>query len=173
MNDRVQEEISRVIGSRQPLAEDRMNLPYTDAVIHETQRLANVLPIAIPHTTSRDITFQGYFIKKGTLVFPLLTSVLQDGSEWESPHTFNPTHFLDEEGRFAKRDAFMPFSAGRRVCLGEGLARMELFLFFTSLLQRFHFSPPPGVTEDDLDLTPAVGFTLNPSPHQLCAVSRV
>uniref|UniRef100_A0AAZ3SX61 Uncharacterized protein n=2 Tax=Oncorhynchus tshawytscha TaxID=74940 RepID=A0AAZ3SX61_ONCTS len=171
--DRVLEEISSVIGSRQPLAEDRKNLPYTDAVIHETQRLANVLPIAIPHTTSRDITFQGYFIKKGTLVFPLLTSVLQDGSEWESPHTFNPAHFLDEEGRFTKRDAFMPFSAGRRVCLGEGLARMALFLFFTSLLQRFHFSPPPGVTEDDLDLTPAVGFTLDPSPHLLCAVSRV
>ncbi|CAB1330209.1 unnamed protein product [Coregonus sp. 'balchen'] len=171
--DKVQEEISRVIGSRQALVEDRKNLPYTDAVIHETQRLANIVPMAIPHTTSRDITFQGYFIKKGTEVFPLLTSVLQDESEWESPHTFNPAHFLDEEGRFVKKDAFMPFSAGRRVCLGEGLARMELFLFFTSLLQRFCFSPPPGVTEDDLDLTPSLGFTLTPSPHQLCAVSRV
>uniref|UniRef100_A0A674DJ80 unspecific monooxygenase n=1 Tax=Salmo trutta TaxID=8032 RepID=A0A674DJ80_SALTR len=159
IQDRVLEEISSVIGSRQPLAEDRKNLPYTNAVIHETQRLANILPMAIPHTTSRDITFQGYFIKKGT--------------EWESPHTFNPAHFLDVEGRFTKRDAFMPFSAGHRVCLGESLARMELFLFFTSLLQRFRFSPPPGVTEDDLDLTPSVGFTLNPSPHQLCAVSRV
>ncbi|XP_041735066.2 cytochrome P450 2K1 isoform X2 [Coregonus clupeaformis] len=173
IQDRVQEEISRVIGSRQPLVEDRKNLPYTVAVIHETQRLANIAPMAIPHTTSRDVTFQGYFIKKGTSVIPLLTSVLQDDSEWESPHTFNPSHFLDEQGRFIKRDAFMAFSAGRRVCLGESLARMELFLFFTSLLQRFSFSPPPGVTEDDLDLTPSVGFTLNPSPHQLCAVSRV
>ncbi|XP_038841621.1 cytochrome P450 2K1 isoform X2 [Salvelinus namaycush] len=173
IQDQVQEEISRVIGSRQPLVEDRKNLPYTDAVIHETQRLANIAPMAIPHTTSRDVTFQGYFIKKGTSVIPLLTSVLQDDSEWESPHTFTPSHFLDEHGGFVKRDAFMAFSAGRRVCLGEGLARMELFLFFTSLLQRFHFSPPPGVTEDDLDLTPSVGFTLNPSPHQLCAVSRV
>ncbi len=61
---------------------------------------------------------------------------------------------------------------GRRVCVGESLARMELFLFFTSLLQRFRFTPPPGVTEDELDLTPAVGFTLNPLPHELCAVSR-
>ncbi|XP_045066855.1 cytochrome P450 2K1-like [Coregonus clupeaformis] len=173
IQDRVQEEISRVIGSRQPLVEDRKNLPYTDAVIHEIQRLANIVPMSIPHATSRDVTFQGYFIKKGTSVIPLLTSVLHDDSEWESPHSFNPSHFLDEQGRFVKRDAFMAFSAGRRVCLGEGLARMELFLFFTSLLQHFSFTPPPGVTEDDLDLTPLLGFTLNPSPHQLCAVSRI
>ncbi|XP_029574380.1 cytochrome P450 2K1 [Salmo trutta] len=173
IQDRVQEEISTVIGFRQALVEDRKNLPYTDAVIHETQRLANIAPMSIPHTTSQDITFQGYFIKKGTDVLPLLTSVLRDESEWKSPHTFNPAHFLDEEGRFVRKDAFMPFSAGRRVCLGESLARMELFLFFTSLLQRFRFSPPPGVKEDDLDLTPSLGFTLTPSPHQLCAVSRV
>ena len=62
--DQVQEELSRVIGSRQVLAEDRINLPYTDAVIHETQRLASVVPLSIPHTTHRDVTFKGYFIKK-------------------------------------------------------------------------------------------------------------
>uniref|UniRef100_A0A3P8Y4P1 unspecific monooxygenase n=1 Tax=Esox lucius TaxID=8010 RepID=A0A3P8Y4P1_ESOLU len=173
IQERVQEEMSRVIGSRQPLIEDRKNLPYTDAVIHEIQRVANIAPLALPHITSRDITFQGYFIKKGTDVIPLLTSVLQDENEWETPHTFNPAHFLNEKGQFVKRDAFIPFSAGRRVCLGESLAKMEIFLLFTSLLQRFRFSPPPGVTEDDLDLTPVVGITLNPSPHQLCAVSRV
>ncbi|XP_034750248.1 cytochrome P450 2K1-like [Etheostoma cragini] len=172
VQDQVQAELSRVVGSRQVRIEDRKNLPYTDAVIHETQRLANIAPIAIPHKTSRDVTFQGYFIKKGTTVFPLLTSVLHDENEWETPHTFNPSHFLDKEVKFVRRDAFMPFSAGRRVCLGESLARMELFLFFTALLQHFRFIPPPGVTEEELDLTPAVGFTLAPSPHELCAVSR-
>ncbi|KAL1020761.1 hypothetical protein UPYG_G00004310 [Umbra pygmaea] len=173
IQDQVQQEISRVLGSRQPLVEDRKNLPYTEAVIHETQRLANITPMALPHMASRDITFQGYFIKKGTYVTPLLTSVLRDESEWESPHNFNPAHFLDENGQFVKKDAFMPFSAGRRVCPGESLARMELFIFFTSLLQHFHFSPPPGVTEEDLDLTANPGFTLTPLPHQLCAVCRV
>uniref|UniRef100_A0A8P4KLN9 Cytochrome P450 2K1 n=1 Tax=Dicentrarchus labrax TaxID=13489 RepID=A0A8P4KLN9_DICLA len=165
-------ELSRVVGSRQVRVEDRKNLSYTDAVLHEVQRMANVAPMAIPHKTSRDVTYQGYFIKEGTTVFPLLTSVLYDESEWESPHTFNPSHFLDKEGKFIRRDAFMPFSAGRRVCLGESLARMELFLFFTSLLQCFRFTPPPGVTEDELELTPVVGFLLTPSPHELCAVSR-
>ncbi|XP_045889188.1 cytochrome P450 2K1-like [Micropterus dolomieu] len=112
IQDQVQEELSRVVGSRQVRVDDRKNLPYTDAVIHETQRLANIVPVALPHKTSCDVTFQGYFIKKGTTVFPLLTSVLYDESEWESPHTFNPSHFLDKEGKFVRRNAFMPFSAG-------------------------------------------------------------
>ncbi|XP_028460573.1 cytochrome P450 2K1-like [Perca flavescens] len=171
IQDQVQEEVSREIGSRKVQVEDRKNLPFTDAVIHETQRLANIAPMAVPHKTSQDITFQGHFIKKGTTVFPLLTSVLCDESEWERPHSFYPAHFLDKDGKFVKRDAFMPFSAGRRICPGESLARTELFIFFTTLLQHFRFTPPPGVSEDELDLTPRVGFTLSPSPHKLCAVS--
>ncbi|KAM3597173.1 uncharacterized protein V6R79_000810 [Siganus canaliculatus] len=172
IQEKVHEELDRVVGSRQILVEDRKNLPYIDAVIHESQRMANIVPMALPHQTSRDVTFQGYFIKEGTTVYPLLTSVLYDESQWETPHTFNPSHFLDKEGKFIRRDAFMPFSAGRRVCLGESLARMELFLFFSSLLQRFRFTPPPGVSEDDLDLTPVVGFTLNTLPQEMCAVIR-
>ena len=53
-----------MIGSRQVRVEDRKNLPYIDAVIHEIQRLTNIVPMSLPHTTSQDITFQGYFIKK-------------------------------------------------------------------------------------------------------------
>uniref|UniRef100_A0A8C4HW25 Cytochrome P450 2K1 n=1 Tax=Dicentrarchus labrax TaxID=13489 RepID=A0A8C4HW25_DICLA len=168
IQDQVQEELSRMIGSRQVQLEDRKNLPFTDAVIHETQRLANIVPMSLPHRTSQDITFQHHFIKK---CIPLLTSVLYDESEWEKPYSFYPAHFLDKDGKFVKRDAFMPFSAGRRACLGESLAKMELFIFFPTLLQHFRFSPAPGVSEDELDLTPRVGFTLNPSHHELCAVS--
>lgn len=172
IQNRVHEELSTVVGNRKICAEDRRNLPYTDAVIHETQRLANIVPMSLPHKTSQDVTFQGYFIKKDTVVIPLLTSVLYDKSEWESPHIFNPSHFLDKDGKFTRRDAFLPFSAGRRACLGEGLAKMELFLFFTSLLQRFLFTPPPGVKEEDLQLTPSVGLTLTPSSHELRAIIR-
>ncbi|XP_030576983.1 cytochrome P450 2K1-like [Archocentrus centrarchus] len=173
IQDEVQEELRRVIGDRQVQVADRKNLPFTDAVIHETQRLSSIIPTALPHKTTRDITFQGHFIEKGTTVFPLLTSVLHDPDEWERPHSFYPAHFLDKEKKFVKRDAFIPFSAGRRVCLGEGLARMELFLFFATLMQHFRFTPAPGVSEGELDLTPGVGFTLSPLPHKLCAVSHM
>ncbi|XP_039650033.1 cytochrome P450 2K1-like isoform X2 [Perca fluviatilis] len=169
IQDQVQEELSREIGSRQVRAEDRKNLHFTNAVIHETQRLASITPMSLPHKTAKDVTFQGYVIKKGTAVIPLMISVLYDESEWERPHSFYPAHFLDKDGKFVKREAFMPFSAGHRACPGESLARMELFIFFTSLLQHFRFTPPPGVSVDELDLTPRVGFTLNPLPHKLCA----
>ncbi|XP_005753175.1 cytochrome P450 2K1-like [Pundamilia nyererei] len=157
IQDEVQEELTRVIGDRQVQVADRKSLPFTDAVIHETQRLISIVPTGIPHKTTQDIIFQGHSIKK----------------EWERPHSFHPAHFLDNEKKFVKRDAFIPFSAGRRVCLGESLARMELFLFFTTLLQHFRFTPAPGVSEDELDLTPAVGFTLSPLPHKLRAISRM
>lgn len=49
---------------------------------------------------------------QGTTVIANLTSALFDKNEWETPFTFNPGHFLDEEGKFRKRTAFIPFSAG-------------------------------------------------------------
>ncbi|XP_037541141.1 cytochrome P450 2K4-like [Nematolebias whitei] len=171
IQDEVQEELNRVVGVRQVRVQDRQNLPFMNAVIHETQRLANILPLALAHKTSQDVTFQGHFIEQGTMVFPLLTSVLHDEHEWEKPESFHPAHFLDKDGNFLKRDAFMPFSAGRRMCPGESLAKAELFIFFATLLQHFRFTPPPGVSEEDVDLTPHSTGSLHPQPHQLCAVS--
>ncbi|KAL7388151.1 hypothetical protein ABVT39_008213 [Epinephelus coioides] len=170
IQDQVQEELSRVIGSRQVQVEDRKNLHFTNAVIHETQRLANIAPMGLPHRATKDVTFQGYFIKKGTTVCPLLASVLFDESEWENPHSFYPAHFLDKDGKFVKREAFMAFSAGRRVCPGESLARMELFILFVTLLQHFRFTPPPGVSEDELDLNTPGSLMRYPTRHKLCAV---
>ncbi|XP_014829994.1 PREDICTED: cytochrome P450 2J2-like isoform X3 [Poecilia mexicana] len=170
IQERVQAEIDAVIGpSRQPAVTDRENMPYTDAVIHEIQRKGNIIPLNVARMATKDTTLDKYSIPKGTLVMATLHSVLHDESMWETPHSFNPQHFLDQDGKFRKREAFMPFSAGKRVCLGEQLARMELFLFFTSLLQRFKFSPPPG---EKPSLEFKLGATHYPKPYRLCAVPR-
>ncbi|KAF7659672.1 hypothetical protein LDENG_00294510 [Lucifuga dentata] len=170
VQERVQAEIDTVIGqSRQPSMEDRVNLPYTDAVIHEIQRISNIVPLSLPHATTRDIQLGGYKIPKGVMIIPNLTSVLFDKNEWETPFTFNPGHFLNEQGKFAKRAAFLPFSAGKRACLGENLAKMELFLFFTSFMQHFTFSMPAGVTPV---LDYRFGLTLTPLSYEVCANLR-
>ncbi|XP_068921875.1 cytochrome P450 2K6-like [Petaurus breviceps papuanus] len=167
---KVHNEIIKVVGSAQPRIEHRTQMPYTDAVIHEIQRFSNILPMGISRETTRDVIFKNYYIPKGTETIIFLTSVLQDQTQWEKPYTFNPQHFLNKDGKFVKRDAFLPFSAGQRMCAGMSLAKTELFLFFTSLLQKFFFHPPPGVSNTDLDLTPDIGFTSKPMPHKICAL---
>ncbi|XP_073530112.1 cytochrome P450 2K4-like isoform X3 [Phyllobates terribilis] len=169
IQQKVHIEIERVIGSAQPQMEHRKQMPYTDAVIHEIQRYGDIIPHNLPHAATEDITFRGYLIPKGTVVFPLLHSVLRDKAYFEKPDEFYPEHFLDSKGNFKKNEAFVPFSIGKRSCAGETLAKMELFLFFTTLLQNFTFQPIPGAK---LDLTPALGATNAPKPFEICAISR-
>ncbi|XP_041863324.1 cytochrome P450 2J4-like [Melanotaenia boesemani] len=170
IQEKVQAEIDQVIGqSRQPSMEDRTKLPYTDAVIHEIQRMGNIVPLSLPHATNKEVQLGGYTIPKGVMIIPNLASALFDENEWETPFTFNPGHFLSEEGKFVKRAAFIPFSAGKRLCLGENLARMELFLFFTSFMQHFTFSMPDGV---DPVFDYCHGLTLAPKEYKICANSR-
>uniref|UniRef100_A0A803K0V6 Uncharacterized XB5769266 n=1 Tax=Xenopus tropicalis TaxID=8364 RepID=A0A803K0V6_XENTR len=168
---KVQEEIDKVIGkSRKPVMADVLQMSYTNAVIHEIQRCADLVPLSLIHMTYRDTEVQGFSIPKGVAVCPNLSSVLKDEKVWEKPFQFYPEHFLDADGKFVKQEAFLPFSTGRRACLGERLARMELFLFFTSLLQRFSFQIPDGepCPRDD----PIVYIVQIPHPYKLCAKIR-
>ncbi|XP_012892142.1 PREDICTED: cytochrome P450 2C9-like isoform X3 [Dipodomys ordii] len=167
---KVKEEIDHVIGRhRSPCMQDRSQMPYTDAVLHEIQRYIDLLPMNVPHAVTRDIKFRDYIIPKGTTILTSLTSVLHDPKEFPNPDKFDPGHFLDRSGNFKKSNYFMPFSAGKRICVGEGLARMELFLFLTTILQNFNLKPL--VDPQDLDTTPVLnGLASVPPSYQLCFI---
>uniref|UniRef100_A0A673BVE9 Cytochrome P450 2G1-like n=1 Tax=Sphaeramia orbicularis TaxID=375764 RepID=A0A673BVE9_9TELE len=153
VQEKMQEEIDSVIGqNRDPFMEDKKSLPFTDAVLHEVQRFMDIVPLGVPHYALHDISFRGYTIPKGTIILPMLHSVLKGEKYWANPFSFSPEHFLDHNGNFKKNPAFIPFAAGKRACVGESLARMEIFLFIVTLLQNFTFSSPEG--PDSIDLTP-------------------
>jgi len=63
--------------------------------------------------------------------------VHNDPDLWPNPRRFDPERYLDENGRFVKSDKVIPFSIGPRICLGENFARIEIFLFIYSILQKF------------------------------------
>ncbi|EHB11773.1 Cytochrome P450 2B19 [Heterocephalus glaber] len=175
--ERVHKEIEQVIGShRQRALDDRTKMPYTEAVICEIQRFADLVPIGLPHVVTKDIHFRGFIIPKMSLaglphlcnteIFPILTTALHDPRHFEKPDTFNPDHFLDAKEALKKSEAFMPFSIGKCICLGEGIARAELFLFFTTILQNFSISSP--VAPEDIDLTPQkIGVGRIPPSYQI------
>ncbi|XP_026101272.1 cytochrome P450 2M1 [Carassius auratus] len=172
IQERVQKEIDEIVGQDHwPSIENRQNLPYTDAVIHEIQRHMDLSPIAVPHKMMCDTEYNGYVIPKGVTVFPLLSSVLIDPKLWKNPNCFYPENFLDANGRFQKNDAFVVFGMGKRACLGEALARKELFIFFTSLLQHFTFRAT--VPTEELDTTPTnCSFGRMPRTYDCYAIPR-
>nr|XP_056701795.1 cytochrome P450 2G1-like [Euleptes europaea] len=169
---KIQAEIDQVIGRhRSPSMEDRTKMPYTDAVVHEIQRFIDFSPVGVPHITTSDTNFRGYTIPQGTTVLTFLTSVLHDPQHFETPKKFNPGHFLDENGAFKKSEAFLAFSAGKRICLGEALARMEVFLFLTTLLQNFSLETLQD--REEIDISPKTESNGNfPRYYQLSMVPR-
>ncbi|XP_010715114.1 cytochrome P450 2J2-like [Meleagris gallopavo] len=171
IQEKVQKELDAVLDSSHQIDyEDRKKLPYTNAVIHEIIRFSSIILITIPRQAVKDTTVLGYQVPKGTIIMANIDSTLFDPEYWETPHQFNPGHFLDKDGNFVIREAFLAFSAGHRVCLGEVMAKMELFIIFCSLLQTFKFTPPEG--DKEINLSFVFGSTMKPHPYKLCAVLR-
>ncbi|CAI5784534.1 cytochrome P450 2U1 [Podarcis lilfordi] len=168
---KVQEEIDLVIGrNRPPTLVDKARMPFTEATIMEVQRMTVVVPLSIPRMASETTVLQGYTIPKGSIIIPNLWSVHRDPNIWENPDDFHPARFLDENGQLIKKETFIPFGIGKRVCMGEQLAKMELFLMFVSLLQNFTFQFPEDMEKPSM--AGRFGLTLAPLPFNIIALKR-
>lgn len=110
---KVQEEIDQIIGDKKPSMDDLNNMPFTEATLAEVQRIRTVVPTGIPHGALEDTEIEGYRIPKGTMIVPLQWAVHMNEKTWNNPKDFDPTRFLNEEGRFVKHEAFIPFQTGK------------------------------------------------------------
>jgi len=167
---RVQDEIDQVVGrSRLACSADRPLLPYTEAVILEIMRCGNIVPMGVQHTSSEPITVNDITIPPHTMITPLMVSILK-GDHWKDGLVFNPERFLTPDGAVNKDEHLIPFSIGKRQCLGETLAKAEMFLFFAGVLQNFSIHPEvegePPVEEGQ------EGVTQLPLPFKVRLQSR-
>ncbi|KAM3594710.1 uncharacterized protein V6R79_012666 [Siganus canaliculatus] len=159
---KLQELIDKVVGrDRLPSTEDRINLAYLDAFIYEAMRFISFVPITIPHSTTSDVTIEGLRIPKDTVVFINQWSVNHDPLKWKDPHVFDPSRFLSDNGSLDKdiTNGVMIFSSGKRRCIGDQIAKVEVFLFTAILLHQCSLESDPS---EPLTLDCSYGLTLKP-----------
>ncbi|XP_046394610.1 methyl farnesoate epoxidase-like [Ischnura elegans] len=171
---RVQEELDEVVGKdRLPSLSDRTRLPYTEATINEVLRISCVTPTTLPHSPLTDeeyVKFRGYHIPKGAAVVFNIYGLHHDPNLWESPEEFKPERFLPENENGIVPGSFIPFGAGKRKCLGETLARNNIFIFFAGILQRYSLR-----VVDELHKPSTKGYGMNslrPAPFKVKFQSR-
>ena len=172
MQAKLYQEIKDVVGmDRSPDVSDKSKLKFLSAFIMETQRFAGVVPLGIDRLATSDIQLGGYTITKGTSVMVNFDSALRDVSAWGDPDVFRPNRFLDDKGSVVVKKDFLPFGIGKRNCLGEGLATMELFIFISALVQKFEFLPENEAEMPTME--PDVGFSRVAKPFKIRAIPRV
>lgn len=140
------------------------------AVVNETFRMSSIIPGDVLHSTTKETQLGGYTLPKGTIVMPNLYQVHHDEKYWGDPENFRPERFLNPDGTLKKEERVIPFSIGKRVCVAEGLAQVQFFLFLTGVLQHFEFlespeHPLPG-------FKPKSTFSLSPYPYKLVLRER-
>ena len=117
-----------------------------------------------------DSSILGHFIPKDTIVLVNIWAVHHDSKIWDKPEDFNPNRFLSDDGKeLLKTEALIPFTMGKRSCVGETLARTEVFLYFTSLLQKFSIRPPNG---REINFETKFGISLTPKHENKVTFNR-
>lgn len=172
VQQKLHEELDAVLGKDGSVDwVNRQKLPYCMATIMEGQRWRTVVPLNLLHRTNEDIVINGYDIPKGTNIITGIWAIHNDTTYWRNPDAFEPERFLTEDGNTVKEpEAYLPFSYGKRVCIGKTVALIELFHYFVSITQRFHVLPASDNSMPDLEGFP--GLTFQPKRQQLRFVPR-
>ena len=169
---RVQNEIEEVVGSgRRVVLSDKSTLCFTEATILEVLRITTPVKFSLPHCTLDDTKLNGYDIDRDTVVMVNLHSVHHDKDYWGNPEEFQPDRFLTKERTLdvERSNRVIPFGVGRRRCIGDHLAKLELFLLFSNVMQICTFSPTDG---EPMDLMPIPGLVYHPKHMRVVVNER-
>lgn len=161
------EEVDRVLGGRVPEFDDADRLPVTRAVIEESMRLTPPVFLIGRRALEEDEVL-GHRIPAGAGVMVLIRMIHRDPEVWENPRGFDPRRFLPENRDSLPRSAYMPFGAGRRICVGSTFALVEATLLLAMITQRYLFDLPPWASvgeEATITLRPRGGLPMVARPR--------
>ncbi len=150
MHPEVQERMRKEVddayhGEAVTLNDRERKTPYCMSAVEEMLRFTPELFVNVPHYAQRDTVFKGHLLPAGTQVLHWHHGVHFDEKYFKDPKVFKGDRFLDDDGNFTGPDEhILTFSIGRRRCVGEVLARAELYVFLTSLVQLFTVALPEG-----------------------------
>ncbi|EAU81806.2 oxidoreductase A;oxidoreductase/cytochrome P450 monooxygenase [Coprinopsis cinerea okayama7 len=166
---RAQEEIEAVIGKdRLPTPADCSQLPYVQAIIKEVSRWHTILPLGLPHVSTEDYEYKGYFIPKGTTVLANTWSIMHDAEIYQDPLEFKPERFL--KGGKIDPDVLDPyigvFGYGRRICPGRHLSNEALTFVAACILTVFNIEPPKDKVGNPLPMEMKVNSDLICAPER-------
>ena len=168
----IHKEIDEIVGTGRSInIRDKPQLCYTVATIYETMRITSISPFAIPHCAMNNAKLDGFDIEKGSVIIVNQHSANMDESVWKDPETFRPERLLNNKHELDNDicNHILPFGLGRRKCSGEHLAKLNLFLIFSNLMQRFTFKKAGSGA---VDLTAVPGLVYKPQPTEIVITER-
>ncbi|KAF7348388.1 Cytochrome p450 [Mycena sanguinolenta] len=124
-------------------------------VFREVFRWRPILPFVVPHATSDDDIYEGYFIPKGTMVLPNVWAMVHDESMYPNPDRFDPERFLNADGQLNADDQILGFGFGRRACVGRYAADATVWATIVSVLSTFDIAKAKDETGKEIEIEPA------------------
>lgn len=172
VQEKVFTEIKDIVGTnRSVMLKDKPELVFTNAVLLEVMRFVSQVPFSLPHYAMKNAKIQGFDVDKDTVVIFNLYSVHHEISFWGDPEIFRPERFISDRKSLDKEKCnhIFAFGHGRRRCVGEILAQMNLFISFSNVMQKCKFIKP---ADEQLDITPIPGLVYTPKPYKVLVQVR-
>lgn len=132
-------------------------LPYLDAVCKETLRIYPVAILTFPRTVLEPTELLGYKLETGQVLMGCIYLIHQREDVYPEPNKFRPERFLASEREFSAYE-FFPFGGGKRRCIGEALAMLELKLVLATIVTEYNLE----LQSDRPEVPARRGVTLAP-----------
>ncbi|KAF7346363.1 Cytochrome p450 [Mycena sanguinolenta] len=170
---KAQNEIDTIVGTHQlPEFNDRPSLPYVEALYREIMRWKPMVPLGLPHASSADDIYHGYFIPKGTTMISNIWAMTRDESIYLEPERFNPDRFFTVDGRLNDDDTILTFGFGRRICVGRHTADASVWGTIVSVLSTFSIAKAKDASGKEIDIDPQYSDGLVSHPERfVCSIT--